>query len=147
MWRDSFLLSTKFVLISSCGHSLVTHGLFHFAEDFPPIKYKADPSSAPSREIPPYNGFGSEEDSLCSCLSLIPKPPKRDFIKFMEKDRSVSYAGQEKKNSTCQWASESSVSLTVHLLTLLVLWESCKELKEQVCLYCLSRKMCRGIMS
>ena len=52
-----------------------------------------------------------------------------------------------KKNSTCQWASESSVSLIVHLLTLLVLWESCKELKEQVCLYCLSRKMCRGIMS
>lgn len=42
-----------------------------------------------SREMPPYNGFGSEEDSLCNCTSLIPKPPKRDFIKFMEKDRYV----------------------------------------------------------
>lgn len=41
-----------------------------------------------AREIPPYNGFGSEEDSLCSCMGLIPKPPQRDFIKFMEKDRS-----------------------------------------------------------
>ena len=39
------------------------------------------------REMPPYNGFGSEEDSLCSCKGLLPKPPKRDFIKFMECDR------------------------------------------------------------
>ena len=39
------------------------------------------------RQMPPYNGFGSEEDSLCSCKGLLPKPPKRDFIKFMECDR------------------------------------------------------------
>ncbi|ELU01034.1 hypothetical protein CAPTEDRAFT_148704 [Capitella teleta] len=38
-------------------------------------------------EPPPYNGFGSEEDSLCSCTGLLPKPPRRDFIKFMQKDR------------------------------------------------------------
>ncbi|KXJ13080.1 EF-hand domain-containing family member C2 [Exaiptasia diaphana] len=56
-------------------------------DSFDSIKYKAPPGVFPQREIPPYNGFGSEEDSLCSCLSLIPKPPKRDFIKFMEKDR------------------------------------------------------------
>ena len=29
------------------------------------------------KETPPYNGFGSEEDSLQSCLHLIPKPPRR----------------------------------------------------------------------
>ncbi|XP_001624761.2 EF-hand domain-containing family member C2 [Nematostella vectensis] len=56
-------------------------------DSFEPIKYRAPPAMFPPREVPPYNGFGSEEDSLCSCLSLIPKPPKRDFIKFMEKDR------------------------------------------------------------
>lgn len=50
-----------------------------------PIKYKADPVAKPARQVPPYNGFGSEEDSLCSCMALLPKPPKRDFIKFMEK--------------------------------------------------------------
>lgn len=60
-----------------------------FADDFKSITYKADPTSAKSKEIPPYNGFGSEEDSLSNCVSLIPKPPKRDFIKFMEKDRWV----------------------------------------------------------
>jgi len=56
-------------------------------EEFENIKYKADPLPLPAREIPPYNGFGSEEDSLATCLSLRPKPTRRDFKKFMEKDR------------------------------------------------------------
>lgn len=55
--------------------------------DLQPISYKPRSMTRPGREYPPYNGFGSEEDSLCSCMGLIPKPPKRDFIKFMEKDR------------------------------------------------------------
>lgn len=56
-------------------------------DDYTPIKYKSDNEALKKRETPPYNGFGSEEDSLSNCLSLIPKPPKRDFIKFMKKDR------------------------------------------------------------
>ena len=56
-------------------------------EEFENIKYKADLEPLPPREIPPYNGFGSEEDSLATCLSLRPKPTRRDFKKFMEKDR------------------------------------------------------------
>ncbi|XP_072118369.1 EF-hand domain-containing family member C2 isoform X2 [Mobula birostris] len=56
-------------------------------EDFTPVKYKSEPITKVKREIPPYNGFGSEEDSYNSTLSLEPKPPRRDIIKFMEKDR------------------------------------------------------------
>ncbi|XP_076806481.1 EF-hand domain-containing family member C2-like [Clavelina lepadiformis] len=56
-------------------------------DNFDAIKYKGDQGMKMPRPIPPYNGFGSEEDSLCSCMGLIPKPPQRDFIKFMEKDR------------------------------------------------------------
>ena len=41
------------------------------------------------QEIPPYNNFGSLEDSLQSCLSLIPQPPKKDFIKMLENDHKV----------------------------------------------------------
>ena len=41
------------------------------------------------KEIPPYNGFGSLEDSLQSCLSLVPQPPKKDFIKMLENDNKV----------------------------------------------------------
>uniref|UniRef100_A0A671TV70 EF-hand domain-containing family member C2 n=1 Tax=Sparus aurata TaxID=8175 RepID=A0A671TV70_SPAAU len=56
-------------------------------EDFSPVQYKAPPVPKPSRTVPPYNGFGSEEDSLSSCQGLLPKPPQKDLRKFMEKDR------------------------------------------------------------
>ncbi|XP_063070082.1 EF-hand domain-containing family member C2 [Engraulis encrasicolus] len=56
-------------------------------EDFTPVQYKAAPVPKPPRPVPPYNGFGSEEDSLCSCQGLLPKPPQKDFKKLMEKDR------------------------------------------------------------
>ncbi|XP_012693028.1 EF-hand domain-containing family member C2 isoform X2 [Clupea harengus] len=56
-------------------------------EDFTPVQYKAPPAPKPARPVPPYNGFGSEEDSLCSCQGLLPKPPQKDFKKLMEKDR------------------------------------------------------------
>ena len=42
-----------------------------------------------SQEVPPYNGFGSQEDSMQSCMSLVPQPPKKDFIKMLENDGRV----------------------------------------------------------
>ncbi|KAM4045618.1 EF-hand domain-containing family member C2 isoform 1-T1 [Anomaloglossus baeobatrachus] len=57
-------------------------------EDFSPVQYKVSQHLKIEKLAPPYNGFGSEEDSLCSCLGLLPKPPQRDFKKFMEKDRN-----------------------------------------------------------
>nr|XP_020442634.1 EF-hand domain-containing family member C2 [Monopterus albus] len=56
-------------------------------EDFTPVQYKTPAAPPPPRLVPPYNGFGSEEDSLSSCQGLLPKPPQKDFQKFMEKDR------------------------------------------------------------
>ncbi|XP_030055562.1 EF-hand domain-containing family member C2 isoform X2 [Microcaecilia unicolor] len=56
-------------------------------EDFNPVQYKAPPPPKVEVKYPPYTGFGSEEDSLCSCLGMVPKPPQRDFKKFLEKDR------------------------------------------------------------
>lgn len=61
--------------------------LCDFIEDFTSVSYKAPPFAKPSRQVPPYTGFGSEEDSLCSCQGLLPKPPQKDFRKLMEKDR------------------------------------------------------------
>ena len=40
-------------------------------------------------ELPPYNGFGSVEDSLGSCKYLVLQPPKKDFIKMLENDHKV----------------------------------------------------------
>lgn len=56
-------------------------------EDFTPVQRRPPPPPTIVRKFPPYHGFGSEEDSLCSCLSMVPKPPQKDFRKFMEKDR------------------------------------------------------------
>ncbi|KAM4730859.1 EF-hand domain-containing family member C2 isoform 2-T2 [Anableps anableps] len=56
-------------------------------EDFTPVQYKVPPAPKPPQPVPPYNGFGSEEDSLSSCQSLLPKRPQKDLRKFMEKDR------------------------------------------------------------
>jgi hypothetical protein len=41
------------------------------------------------KEIPPYNGFGSIEDSLQNCLRLQPERPKKDYVKLMENDHRV----------------------------------------------------------
>ncbi|XP_075287045.1 EF-hand domain-containing family member C2 isoform X2 [Opisthocomus hoazin] len=57
-------------------------------EDFTPVPYKTPSPPKPEKTFPPYTGFGSEEDSLCSCMGLLLKPPSKDFKKFMEKDRS-----------------------------------------------------------
>jgi len=36
--------------------------------------------------FPPYNGWGDEEDSLGYCISLHPKPPRKNTQKLIEKD-------------------------------------------------------------
>jgi hypothetical protein len=41
------------------------------------------------REMPQYTGFGLLEDSMQSCQTLIPQPPKKDFIKMLENDGIV----------------------------------------------------------
>jgi EF-hand domain-containing protein 1 len=43
----------------------------------------------PKMEIPPYNGYGSLEDSLQNCLHLVPEPPKKDYIKLMQNEHKT----------------------------------------------------------
>jgi hypothetical protein len=46
------------------------------------------PMAPPELVPPPYTGFGSEEDSLGSCFSLSPKPPKKDYAKMLDNERN-----------------------------------------------------------
>lgn len=39
------------------------------------------------RQLPPWNGYGSFDDSAENCRTVEPKAPHRDFIKFLHKDR------------------------------------------------------------
>lgn len=83
---------------------------FLLSEDFTPVQYKAATAPKTLRPVPPYNGFGSEEDSLSSCKGLLPKPSKADFQKFMEKDRLDGLNMQSQSNYTlkCLCVSGSS---------------------------------------
>ncbi|XP_072120777.1 EF-hand domain-containing protein 1 isoform X1 [Mobula birostris] len=57
--------------------------------DLRPVHVTRQPPTSEDKWIPPYNGFGSLEDSVQNCLSLIPKVPKKDLIKLLEKDKIV----------------------------------------------------------
>ena len=58
-----------------------------FSEEFTPTKRPKPDGIVMEKTYPPYNGFGGEEDSLGNCKDLIPKPPRKNFIQFMEKDK------------------------------------------------------------
>lgn len=48
------------------------------------------PLRAPvEKQIPPYNGFGNEEDTLGYIYDLIPKKPKPDFFKAVDNDKKI----------------------------------------------------------
>lgn len=57
--------------------------------DFTPVSVKGKAREVTKMVLPPYNGFGSLEDSTQNCLSLIPQPPKKDFIKMLENDHKI----------------------------------------------------------
>ena len=51
--------------------------------------------------VPPYNGWGSEEDSLASCMSLVPTAVQRDMLRFMENQgKTLRFQGQFKDPAT-----------------------------------------------
>ncbi|CAF0939175.1 unnamed protein product [Adineta ricciae] len=57
--------------------------------DFGPVDVHPPPEEDAKMEIPPYNGFGSLEDSIQNCLKLQPDRPKKDYVKLMENEHHV----------------------------------------------------------
>lgn len=59
-------------------------------EKFTPIEKPIDPRWAPieiKKKLPPYNGWGSIEDSESSCHSIVElKPPKRNKKNFLQQN-------------------------------------------------------------
>merc|ERR1712159_888734 len=53
------------------------------------ISLEEERPEPPRMEIPPYTGFGSEEDSLGSFYSLAPKAPKANWAKYFENDKKI----------------------------------------------------------
>ncbi|KAJ3020680.1 EF-hand domain-containing protein 1 [Thoreauomyces humboldtii] len=80
-------------LIRDCDDSTRAFYSAHLGDDMQALPVA--PPSATGRqqgatdETPPYNGFGSVEDSLGSVKYLVLKPPKKDFIKMLENEHKV----------------------------------------------------------
>nr|CAB3241327.1 EFHC1 [Phallusia mammillata] len=78
------------VLIYDCDEFTKNYyRMMHNVLDFTPIPVTGPACDLPKMELPPYNGFGSLEDSVQNCLCLVPQPPKKDFIKMLENDHKV----------------------------------------------------------
>ncbi|OWJ99163.1 hypothetical protein Celaphus_00010002 [Cervus elaphus hippelaphus] len=78
------------VLLCDCDDFTKTYYRTKYGiENFTSIPCKAPPPPTIERKFPPYTGFGSEEDSLRSCIGLMPTPHQRNFKKFMEFDRCL----------------------------------------------------------
>jgi len=80
------------VLLTSCDKYTQefykkVHGMKD--SDFVEIAQKrvvAEKDKKAERVVPPYNGYGTEEDSLGSWKSLVPKPPVKDHAKLTKYD-------------------------------------------------------------
>ncbi|XP_044792556.2 EF-hand domain-containing family member C2 isoform X2 [Bubalus bubalis] len=75
------------VLLCDCDDFTKTYYRTKYGiENFTSIPCKAPSPPKIERKIPPYTGFGSEEDSLRSCIGLMPTSHQRNFKKFIEFD-------------------------------------------------------------
>jgi hypothetical protein len=60
-----------------------------FDQDMNPIQIKKPKANLVYQPVPPYNGYGTPEDSLGSVFSLQPKPPRIDMKKMFKQDMHI----------------------------------------------------------
>ncbi|KAI9141005.1 hypothetical protein BKA69DRAFT_1167065 [Paraphysoderma sedebokerense] len=129
-WRDFKIgsainvLGRKFI-IRDCDEytrQFYKSKLGYTDKDLQPLQIiHEEPGYIPKKEIPPYNGFGSQEDSMQSCKQLVLKPPKKDFVKMLANGNKVlRFIGvmeskykqdQERKFVISYFLSDDSISI------------------------------------
>lgn len=77
------------ILIYDCDEYTKNWYKTQMGIDVQPIPIKRPQSFVPTNPIPPYNGFGSEEDSIGNVMRLRPNPPKPDMFKMFDNDQHV----------------------------------------------------------
>lgn len=66
----------------------------YFANDLgmkldPKVDVQLPERAVPRAATPPYTGYGSWDDSMSSVIQLIPKPPKKDFVKLFRHEGKI----------------------------------------------------------
>ena len=59
------------------------------SEDFTPLELNEPKPELPKQPVPPYTGWGTEEDSLVSWKSIEIRPHVKDYRKFAEKEKYI----------------------------------------------------------
>ncbi|XP_054474886.1 EF-hand domain-containing protein 1 [Anoplopoma fimbria] len=85
------LLGRCFLLYDCDGFTKEYYQNNHPDLELKPIEVPKKPDLPPQRkrEAPPYNGFGSPEDSLKNCLTVIPEPSKNSMLKMLENEHNA----------------------------------------------------------
>ena len=52
-----------------------------------PVPSENDIIVVKEKELPPWNGYGTFEDSEGNCRKVLPEAPKKDILKFLMKGR------------------------------------------------------------
>eukprot|EP00958_Prasinococcus_capsulatus_P019427 scaffold2395_cov290-Prasinococcus_capsulatus_cf.AAC.3 len=76
-------------LLHDCDQFTASYYMQRYGRTFQPLDVSEPAPATPVVALPPYNGFGSDADSLQNCLSLIPKPVRKDFHKHMQNEKKV----------------------------------------------------------
>lgn len=76
-------------VIYDCDNFTRAYYRYNLGIELVPVKVEEGQKRAITHEVPPYNGYGSPEDSLGSVYSLQPKPPKKDMTKLFTNDQFV----------------------------------------------------------
>ncbi|TMS12196.1 EF-hand domain-containing protein 1 [Larimichthys crocea] len=90
------MLSRRFLLYDCDGFTKEYYQKNHPDMEIKPldVSKQTDTLQETKKKLPPYNGFGSLEDSLQNCLHLIPEPPKKNVIKMLENDQVLRYCAR-----------------------------------------------------
>lgn len=73
-------------LIYDCDQATREWYRQHLGLEQRPLALQREQKATFEHTVPPYNGYGSEEDSLGSVFSLNAKPPKKDVKKVFSND-------------------------------------------------------------
>ena len=90
-YEKSLYMVQKMITNSESKYKYVTKTYFKqtHSYDMVPLKVEEGQKKLIQHEVPPYNGYGTPEDSLGSVYSLQPKPPKKDMTKLFTNDQYV----------------------------------------------------------